>query len=87
LPKGQYGLQSKESYHTGKYFISLSKPHPISKIIMFQDPENQKEFRRYVIHGYTGEGKLEIFLFINDLNNADNRSYQETNSPTEATFL
>jgi len=54
---------------------------------MFQDPENQKEFRRYVIHGYTGEGKLEIFLFINDLNNADNRSYQETNSPTEATFL
>ncbi|HJY10833.1 MAG TPA: hypothetical protein VJ250_07755 [Nitrososphaeraceae archaeon] len=70
-----------------KILSHFPNPTPISKIIMFQDPENQKEFRKYVIHGYTGEGKLEIFLFINDLNNADNRSYQETNSPTEATFL
>jgi hypothetical protein len=41
----------------------------------------------HVLCSYNGEGKLEIFLFINDLNNADNRSYQETNSPAEATFL
>ena len=33
------------------------------------------------------ERKLEIFLFIKDSNNADNRCYQETNSPAETTFL
>ncbi|MGA7691920.1 MAG: hypothetical protein WCA61_06415 [Nitrososphaeraceae archaeon] len=37
--------------------------------------------------GDNGKRKLEIFLFIKDSNNADNRCYQETNSPAEATFL
>jgi hypothetical protein len=43
---------------------------------------------RFVLTGDNEERerKLEIFLFIKD-SNADNRYYQETNSPAETTFL
>jgi hypothetical protein len=61
----------------------------MSKIIVFYFPENRDASLEVVLTVDNGERerKLEIFLFIKDSNNADNRCYQETNSPTETTFL